>query len=276
MIKFTLLLPIYQRNDLQDRFKLVMESILNNSLQPNQILICIDGALSDDFLQIVNSYKHLNYYEVHQFNKIGLSMILNHGIELSKNEWIVRADGDDINSLNRFFILSKYMAQNYDLIGSYVIDRDEKNNKDFIKKLPLDFNTIKAYAKYRNPFNHMSVAFKKSTVEKLNGYPHLFLKEDYGLWIKMINNNCKLINIPDKLVYVNANSDMYSRRGGFQYIKSEIELFKFKIKFNISNSIEAFLILIMRSAFIIFPNIFKIFLYKKFFRKNTQVNKSYF
>ena len=271
-MKFTLLLPVYQRNDLQDRFRSVMESILNNSLQPNQILICIDGTLSDDFLQIVNSYKHINYYEVHQFNKIGLSMILNHGIELSKNEWIVRADGDDINSLDRFFILSKYMAQNYDLIGSYVIDRDEKNNKDFIKKLPLDFNTIKAYAKYRNPFNHMSVAFKKSTVEELNGYPHLYLKEDYGLWIKMISYNCKLINIPDKLVYVNANSDMYSRRGGFQYIKSEIELFKFKIKFKISNSIEAFLILIMRSAFIIFPNIFKIFLYKKFFRKNTQVN----
>lgn len=266
-MKFTLLLPIYQRLDLEERFDLVMQSILKNTLQPSQILILIDGQLSKKFDQIVNSYNYLEIYEIHPFEKIGLSKILNQGINLSKYEWIVRADGDDINSLNRFMILSKYMEKNYDLIGSYVVDRDEKKNKNLTKKLPLDFKSIKLYSKFRNPFNHMSVAYRKSSVQKVNCYPHLFLKEDYGLWIKMIKHNFKMININEELVYVNANSDMYARRGGYKYIISEIKLSLFKINHKISNPIEAFFILILRIIFLVLPNIFKIFLYKNYLRQ---------
>ena len=268
-MNFTVLLPIYQRDDLENMFMEVIESIYKNTLIPSQLIILIDGHLNHSFQMKVENLKNRFGYDLFQPNhKMGLSSILNEGIKLSANEWIVRADGDDINLTNRFEILVKYMQKNYDLIGSHVIEINKSNNKKIIKKLPLNFNEIKNFSKIRNPFNHMSVAFKKSAVMNLNFYPDLYLKEDYGLWIKFISSNkYRVINIPDALVMVSANNDMYIRRGGLKYLKSEFELFKFKNSHHIHNFYEGIFIFFLRTTFLLDPNFIKILTYKAFLRK---------
>jgi len=267
---FTVLLPIYQRDDLEKRFSDVVESIYKNTILPDQCVVLIDGSLNNSFKQIVIQNKSKYNYQIFESGKkIGLSEILNIGIKLSRCDWIVRADGDDINFSNRFETLKKYMTNNWDLVGSYVVELDLTNNNSMIKKLPLNFKEIKRYAKFRNPFNHMSVAFRKTSAEKVNCYPHLYLKEDYGLWIKMIMADYNCINIDQVLVEVNAGRDMYIRRGGYQYIKSEYLLYKFKISSNLCNFFEATIYVIIRIFFLIIPNFLKIFLYKKLLRNKN-------
>ena len=41
----------------------------------------------------------------------------------------------------------------------------------------------------------MTVGFKKSSIIEVGGYPELFLKGDYGLWIKLIAFKKKIINL---------------------------------------------------------------------------------
>ena len=42
----------------------------------------------------------------------------------------------------------------------------------------------------------MTVFYKTKIVKKLGGYPNLYLKEDYGLWCKMIGSGAKVKNMP--------------------------------------------------------------------------------
>ena len=158
-----------------------MDSIYNNSVLPNQVLLLIDGILSDKFLNKINEYKSTKNFDVYMPGKrIGLSEILNEGIKLSKNDWIIRADGDDINLPDRFEILLKSINDDTDLIGSYVNEYNSNTQENLIKKLPVEPYEIKKYLKFRNPFNHMSVAFKKISY---GGWSIPTFISQRGLWL---------------------------------------------------------------------------------------------
>ena len=61
--------------------------------------------------------------------------------------------------------------------------------------------------------------FYKTEAEKLvGGYPNIYLREDYGLWAKLISNNKNFINIDDFFVCVNGGNDLYLRRGGLRML----------------------------------------------------------
>ena len=62
--------------------------------------------------------------------------------------------------------------------------------------------------------------FKKRDLLKYN-YENFHRMEDYYLWIRMYQNGAIFRNIPDNLVYVRVGKEMYNRRGGYKYFKSE-------------------------------------------------------
>ena len=139
----------------------------------------------------------LNYLRVN----IGLAKALNKSLEMVKTEWIARADSDDINLSERFSIQIMQAKNDHDIIGSLVKEIDyEKNIPDLIKKIPFKDNEIKKYLKFRKPINHMTVFGKTELIRKVGGYPNIYLKEDYGLWIKLAS--IKIYNINKVLVIV--------------------------------------------------------------------------
>ena len=69
--------------------------------------------------------------------------------------------------------------------------------------------------------NHVSVMFRKSEVQRVGGYLDWPWNEDYYLWVRMAVGGCKFANLPDDLVNVRVGKEMYSRRGGRAYFKSE-------------------------------------------------------
>ena len=67
----------------------------------------------------------------------------------------------------------------------------------------------------------MTVMYKRSDVLKAGNYQDWFWNEDYYLWIRMMMAGGKFANISDPLVNVRVGKDMYARRGGIKYFKSE-------------------------------------------------------
>jgi hypothetical protein len=53
-----------------------------------------------------------------------------------------------------------------------------------IKTVPTTHEDIKKFAQKRCPFNHMTVAYKKSVITELGGYQHHLFMEDYNLWFE--------------------------------------------------------------------------------------------
>ena len=116
------------------------------------------------------------------------------------------------------------MAPDLDLIGSFVAEKDSFDKIYCIKKVPINTDAIFKLIKKRNPFNHPSVAFRKSKVLALGGYPKIELREDYGLWALMLANGCRVKNIDDVLVHASFGDTGFQRRKGGAVIRAEIKL----------------------------------------------------
>ena len=244
-----------------------LRSVFENSLQPTNVLLVIDGSISDELQRVIKYYKESHDLRTLALpNNGGLACALNAGLKLIDTEWVVRADSDDINCLNRFEVLAKYMSPNIDLIGSQIIEFDSQGGKQFIRKVPLNSEQIKSFLKRRNPFNHMTVAYKTELVRSCGGYPDIFLKEDYGLWIKLIAMGAKVMNIDDILVKVNAGQGMFERRGGLKYAVAEIKLQRYLIRYKINNYAEGFIVGISRALVYLMPVYWRSLIYKKILR----------
>ena len=78
--------------------------------------------------------------------------------------------------------------------------------------------------------NHVTVMFKKTAVLSAGGYQDWFWNEDYYLWIRMQLNNAVFANTGTVLVNVRVGNDMYARRGGDDYFRSEVSLQKLMLE----------------------------------------------
>lgn len=268
---FTVLMPVHQRDQMDEQFEKSIISVFKNSLLPKETLILIDGPIDSSLNKKIFFYKNkFRYRIINSKKKIGLVNILNEGINQCKSEWIIRADADDLNSCYRFEKLMNIKNKKFDLIGSHIIELDYETNKILKKKVPLSHNKIIKFLKFRNPFNHMTVAFKTKIAKDCGGYPDIPMKEDYALWATMISKGAKVKNLNTFLVTVTAGAAMYKRRSGFDHIKSEISLQKHLVNCGLNNFSFAIIILFIRIFFSILPYFIKSLLYKNFLRRNKK------
>lgn len=133
--------------------------------------------------------------------------------------------------------------------------------------MPLTHNEILKFAKKRNPFNHMTIIFKKQAVQNAGGYQHMPYFEDYWLWARMLKAGYKTKNIDDVLVKVRAGQDMIARRGGWEYVKSIINFEKALYKIGIINLFDLLAYTILRSIVAIIPESLRLSFYKWKLRK---------
>lgn len=258
--EFTVLMPVYDSFHITSRFDSAINSVYTNTLKPKTVIIIANGKLSKKFKIKLLKIKKKKKFRLYFLKKASLHEALNYGLKKINTPWIIRADGDDINNKNRFKILSNYFEK-YDLIGSYVDEVDENNKLQRIKKVPILQKNIIRYARFRNPFNHMSVAFRSEIVKKVGYYPHIYLKEDYALWAKLIQSNAKMINLSKRLVMAYSGSNMVMRRSGYKILFSEIMLQKLLYDTKINSIFLSFASFTVRFLFLLAPFQIKKILY---------------
>ncbi len=219
---FSVLMSLYI-NERPEYFKECMESILAQTVLPSEILIVRDGPIQKEVEDLIDKYMDDNPglirtvgYDVNR----GLWYALALGVRECRNELIARMDTDDICRLDRFERqLSEFRKDpRLDLCGS-CIDEFEGDASNIVARrtVPLTQEDIIRYQKRRDSFNHMTVMYKRSAVLAAGNYQECPLMEDTLLWVNMLLNGAKCINIPESLVYARIGDGMYERRGGFDY-----------------------------------------------------------
>lgn len=134
--------------------------------------------------------------------------------------------------------------------------------------MPQNDNEIKEYMKKRCPFNQVTVMFKKTVVENAGGYIDWFNEEDYYLWIRMFQKNAIFKNLEGTLVFVRVGKEMYQRRGGWKYFKSEARLQKYMLDNKIIDFVNFVYNILLRFILqVIMPNSLRGFVFRKFARK---------
>lgn len=230
MKKYSVLMSVYIKEN-PVFFRESMDSMLNQSLKPDEIVVIEDGKLTKELYEVLDEYE-LKYKCVKRYvndNNIGLGLSLKRGVLLCENEYIARMDTDDIAVLERCERQVDFLNQNKNvsIVGGQICEFVETTNNIVGKRVvPENNDQIQKFMKKRCPFNHMTVMFRKSSVLSAGNYRDFFYNEDYDLWIRMMNHNLYFANLPDSLVYVRTTPDLYKRRGGVNYFKSEYRIQK--------------------------------------------------
>jgi len=252
---FDVLMPVY----IGDELEIVtgaIESVLNNTVQPKRFVIFKDGPVTeplDRYLDtLVNKYSYILIRGT-EINH-GLGAALNMGLTYCESEWIFRCDADDINDPKRFELQIEEILKNpCDVLGTQVTEVDPISGIHKTKRVPLDPHSIRKFSVFRNPINHMSVLFRKSAVVSVGGYPNIKFKEDYALWLILISAGFILKNSEKNLVNARAGDSMVSRRRGLVSLKSELDLFRFRLKNCDEFTICVLLFFLLRSIVLMLP-----------------------
>jgi glycosyltransferase involved in cell wall biosynthesis len=268
--RFTVLMPILDRPDIAKILAQAVASVFDNTIRPKTLLLVVDGPVSESFKQKILTLRDIDSIEiVWTVKRVGLTQALNIGLSRIDTLWTFRADGDDINQKTRFESQLKYLEMGYQLVGGDIREFSENGVELHYKKSPQSQLEITKASKFRNPFNHMTVAFVTELAVKMGSYPDIYLREDYGLWALFLKNKYKVINLNMVLVNASAGENMYKRRGGTKYIFNEFKLQKHLIACGLTKPLYAYPIGLLRVSCFLMPTLVKGLMYKYFLRSTA-------
>jgi len=267
MNSFTVLMPTYNRPDLFNLFDKAIDSCLSSSVLPDEIIVIVDGPVSNEFELKIKGYEPNNRVKIVWLpENVGLTKALNEGLKVVKTKYVFRADGDDINRVDRFRIQLDMLKTGLNLVGGAIVERDMAGKQLAVKRCPPDHEKILQYSKRRNPFNHMTVAFDYEAAMAVGGYPDVYLKEDWALWVLMLESGVISGNSNEILVDATADINMYRRRGGIKTILSEYVMQKFLIRHLEKSRFSALYDFILKAAILSVPASVRGFVYQKYLR----------
>jgi glycosyltransferase involved in cell wall biosynthesis len=186
-----------------------IESILRQSFENFELIIIDDNLdpLESEFVKKISRsdrrIKYLKNMNVSR-SKASLGQVLNLGIAAANSELIARQDSDDYSMANRLrHQLRAIESKGLDLVATQGLNIDINGRYRSSTTLPTLDEGIRNFLHYDNCFIHTSVMFRKSLCVKVGGYDEsLTTAQDYDLWIRMIEEECKFEILNKYLVAV--------------------------------------------------------------------------
>lgn len=273
-MKFSVVMSVY-RNDKHEFVRRAVESVsTGQTRKPDEVVLVVDGPAPETLSRLIREYENAanSIFNVIWLpeNK-GLGNALRVGVEAASYEVIARMDSDDVSSPDRFEKQISYMEQHpdCDLLGGQISEFiDDESNIVGRRIVPCKHEEILMWLKGRCPFNHMSVTTLRSRVIAVGNYMDWHFNEDYYLWIRMAEAGYRFANLPDTLVNVRVGTDMYRRRGGWKYFKSEKGLQDYMLSHRIiSLPRYCYNVLGRFVVQVAMPNRLRGFIFQKLFRK---------
>lgn len=272
MIVFSVCMSVY-RNDKPDDFLLAVRSIYNQTVQPNEIVLVVDGPIPETLDNAIHTLQNENSLlkVVRLGNNMGHAIARQTGLDAATNNFCAVMDSDDIAVPDRFEKQLRAFEQHPDVSVVGGIIKEFIGTPDNVvgtRIVPENDADIKDYLKSRCPMNLVTVMVKKDDVMKVGGYQDWYCEEDYYLWIRLAQNGYKFYNIQDNLVNVRVGKEMYQRRGGWKYFKSEAKLQRYMLKHSVISQPKYLYNVLLRFAVqVVMPNWLRGWVFRTFFRK---------
>ena len=176
--KYSVLMSLYKKEK-PEYLKIAIDSMLNQTVAPDEIVLVEDGPLTEELYTILDSYPML--IRIRNECNLGLGLSLNIGLKECKNELVARMDTDDYSKSNRCekqlmrFEEKPYLA----IVGTYIEEFvDTPLNIISQRVVPTKQKDIYNFSKRRSAFNHPTVMYSKTAVLRNNGYTDLKRNQD--------------------------------------------------------------------------------------------------
>lgn len=270
-IKFSVLMSVYARENpkyLDSALKSIWD---NQTYKPTEIVLVKDGPLTDELEKVIQNFSNTAPLKIVKIYKnMGLGIALSRGVVECSYNIIARMDSDDISSPSRFEKQLPYIVNGYHVVSSWsCFFENTIDNIIALKKRPQNHEDILNLAKKRSPVCHACTMFDKSKVLEAGNYRHVPYYEDYDLWVRMFLNNSKFYNVQEYIYYVRSSKSQFGRRGGFRYLKTEIQSHLLFRKLGFINSLELVNNILIRILLRLLPVKFRRFIYLKVWKHSS-------
>lgn len=269
---YSVLMSVYYKGN-SEYLKQAIESIQAQTFPTDDFVLVCDGPLNQELDSVIKKKQQemKNILNVVRLKKnAGLGNALNKGIQQCKNELVARMDSDDISYPDRcekqLTVFNTYPEIS---VCSGIVEEFATNPKVVeSRRVPPETHAeIREFAKVRNPFNHPCVMYKKPDVEAVGSYKDFYLLEDYYLWVRMIMAGYQGYNLQEPLLHMRAGTDMYIRRGGLKYAKTQEKLFRFMKNNGFISKGQYIKNCVIRGESSLAPNWLRKFVFEKVLRK---------
>ena len=232
MIKVTVVIPYYKK---KKYIKSSLSSVLNQTYKNIEILLIFDEGKKDN-LKFINELIKIDKrikLIINKKNK-GAGFSRNIGIQKSKGQYIAFLDSDDLWNKKKIQFQLNYMTTNdysithtsYDIINhkGIVIGKRKARNflkvNDIIKSCDIGLSTV---------------MIKKELLNNKLLFPDLKTKEDFVLWLKLLNNGNKIFGISKSLSKWRETENALSK-STIQKLKDGFKVYNKYMKFNLIKS----------------------------------------
>ena len=271
MEKYSVLMTVYTKDN-PEYFKLALDSMVNQTYKPDEIVLVKDGPIVESLQKVIDAHINagVSIVQVQLPQNVGLGLALNAGIKVIKNELIARMDSDDYSMPERCELQVREFEKNpnLDVIGCPV--------KEFVgtidnivgeRKVPLTNKEIYKFAKKRDPFNHPTVMYRKSAVEAAGCYSDYRKNQDTDLWIKMLSNHVTCKNLEEAVFRFRFDEGTYKKRKSWINTKILIEIRYKAWRSGFNSFIEFLTVAVAQLGMYVMPVGFQKFIYQKILRK---------
>lgn len=211
----TVLMPNFNNEKF---LKEAIESILNQTFKYFVFLIIDDGS-TDGSVEIIKSYTDSRIVLIQKEKNSGIVDALNIGLKKIDSKYIIRMDGDDISTPDRFETLFDFMEQNLE-VGICGSQMQYFGNDNSVTNYYLNREKIKARFIFNSGVSHPASIFRTTVLKEnnflyRNNHPYM---EDYDLFFRM-KNYTLFANIDKTLYYyrlLEHNSTVKNRETLFE------------------------------------------------------------
>ena len=265
--KYSVLMSLYKKEK-PEYLRLAIDSMLNQTIAPDEIVLVEDGPLTDELYTVLNEYPML--HRIKNETNLGLGLALNAGLKNCRNELVARMDTDDCSKPDR---CEKQIARFYEkpylaIVGSH-IDEFVGDTSNVISQriVPTTSEEIYNFARKRSAFNHPAVMYSKTAVLENGGYADLKRNQDVDLFGRMQFEGYKAENIDESLLWFRSSDELAKRRKSWQNTWSYIATIRRFWKMGYSSFFDYIIVSIAQTSMYLMPVKIQNFVYKRFLRR---------
>lgn len=194
-----------------------LESILVQTLAPSEIVLVEDGPLGADLRAALDSFTPRQGSAVVRVvleHNGGAGVANDAGLRAATQEWIAKADADDISLPHRLATQwAVVSAGTVDVCGAAMWEFEgDPANIVGVRRMPADGAAIRRRMRSNNPINHPTALYRRDLALAAGGYGAMRYMQDYDLFARMSVRGARMTNLSEPLVLFRAGEGVISRR----------------------------------------------------------------
>lgn len=204
--------------DTPEHLALSLSSIFDQDIASKRAIhlyLGVDGPISSSVDAVIQAWEDRIYCLKRFRENRGLAHVLNDLIKcLDVEEFVFRMDADDVSLPGRFSAQVAFMESEpgVGICGTAIYEGVAGDFRRVISYPAAHVEAVSAL-RWRSPFAHPTVCFRRHALELVKNYPTDAANEDIALWFKAAAMGIRFANLEDPLVNFRISDGFWKRRG---------------------------------------------------------------